>query len=108
MTLIETVRQQAGQAWGKAQHGLGQGQAKFDQLQAKRQEQALLRNLGAAYYSQQRQGGSSEAVADALAAMDKHVAAHQPDSSNGSEAPSTDTAGGAGEDPGTAAAPTEP
>jgi hypothetical protein len=90
MALMDTVKQQAGQAWGKAQQGLGQGQAKFDELQAKRKAQALLRDLGAAYYAQQRQGGSDQAVRAALAAMDQHVAAHQQTDPDAGEAPSTD------------------
>ena len=62
MSLTDSVKQQAGQAWGTVQQGLGQGHAKFDELRANRQAQSLLRNLGAAYYAQQREGGSEEAV----------------------------------------------
>jgi hypothetical protein len=92
MALKDTVKQQAGQAWGKAQQGIGQGQAKYDQLQAKRQAQSLLRNLGAAYYAQQREGGSAEAVSSALVAMDQHVAAQQRKNAAGTEASSTNNA----------------
>lgn len=77
MSLTDSVKQQAGQAWGTVQQGLGQGHAKFDELRANRQAQSLLRNLGAAYYAQLREGGSQEAVTAALAAMDKHVEAHR-------------------------------
>jgi hypothetical protein len=101
MALIDTVKQQAEQVWGKAQQGIGQGQAKIDQLQAKRQAQGLLRNLGEAYYAQQRQGGSAEAVTAALAALDRHMAAHQPSDSDGDGAPSTNDAAAPEDHPGT-------
>jgi hypothetical protein len=88
MSFTDSVKQQAGQAWGTVQQGLGQGHAKFDELRANRQAQTLLRNLGAAYYAQQREGGSDEAVAAALAAMDQHVEAHRPPDSGEDAAPS--------------------
>ena len=92
MSLMDNVKQQAGHAWDTAQHGLGQGQAKFDELRANRQAQALLRNLGAAYYAQQREGGSEADVTAALAAMDQHRAAHRPhDDGTGDTASTTDT-----------------
>jgi predicted metal-dependent HD superfamily phosphohydrolase len=89
MSLMDTVKQQAGHAWGTAQHGLGQGQAKFDELRANRQAQALFRNLGAAYYAQQREGGSEADVAAALAALDQHRAAHRPHDDGAVDAPAT-------------------
>ena len=46
-----------------------------DEMQAKRQSQTLFRRLGEAYYAQERQGGSAEAVASALTALDQHVVA---------------------------------
>jgi hypothetical protein len=75
VSLVEKVKQQAEHAVGLAQQGVTQGQAKFDQMQAKRQSQTLFRRLGEAYYAQQREAGSSEAVTAALAALDEHVAA---------------------------------
>jgi hypothetical protein len=73
--LVDKVKEQAEHAGRVAQQGLSQGQAKIDQLQAKRQSQALFRRLGEAYYAEQRQEGSAEAVTAALAALDEHVAA---------------------------------
>jgi uncharacterized protein (DUF2164 family) len=73
--LVDKVKEQAEHAGRVAQQGLSQGQAKIDQMQAKRQSQFLFRRLGEAYYAQQRQGGSAEAVTAALAALDEHVAA---------------------------------
>jgi hypothetical protein len=75
MSLVDKVKQQAEHAVGLAHQGVTQGQAKYDQMQAKRQSQTLFRRLGEAYYAQQRQGGSAEAVTAALVALDDHVAA---------------------------------
>jgi hypothetical protein len=75
VSLVDKVKQQAEHAVGLAQQGVTQGQAKLDQMQAKRQSQTLFRRLGEAYYAQQRQGGSAEAVTAALVALDEHVAA---------------------------------
>lgn len=86
MSLTDSVKQQAGQAWGTVQQGLGQGHAKFDELRANRQAQSLFRNLGAAYYAQQREGGPEEAVTAALAALDQHLEAHRPPEAGGDEA----------------------
>jgi hypothetical protein len=71
----DKVKEQAEHAVDIAKQGVSQGQAKLDQLQAKRQSQTLFRRLGEAYYAQQRQDGSAEAVTAALAALDQHVAA---------------------------------
>jgi hypothetical protein len=103
MALIDKVKQQAEQAVGLAQHGLSQGQAKLGEVQAKRQAQALLRNLGAAYYAQQREGGSEAAVTAALAALDEHVAAHPPTDAGATQASSTEEAASTGPAGGTPA-----
>ena len=76
MGLMDKVKAQAEQAVAKAQQGVAQGKEKVEEIQAKKQGDALLRNLGAAYFSQQRSGGSADAVATALAAVDAHVAEH--------------------------------
>ena len=76
MGLMDKVKQQAGQALVKAQQGVSQGQAKLDQVQAKRQADLLLRDLGAAYYASQRTGGPQDAVDAAMRLVDEHVAAH--------------------------------
>ena len=75
MGLMDKVKQQAEQALAKAQQGVNQGQAKLDELQSKRQADALLRDLGAAYYAQVRQNGPADAVTAALAAVDEHASA---------------------------------
>jgi hypothetical protein len=76
MGLMDKVKQQAEQALAKAQQGVSQGQAKIDQVQAKRQGDVLLRDLGAAYYAMQRSGGPADAVDAAMKLVDEHVASH--------------------------------
>jgi hypothetical protein len=78
MGLMDKVKAQAEQAMAKAQQGVTQGQAKLEAYQAKQGTGALLRDLGAAYYAQQRTGGSPDAVTAALAALDSHAAEHGP------------------------------
>ncbi len=73
MGLMDKVKQGAGQALTKAQQGVNQGKAKLDQAQAKHQWDGLLRELGAAVYAEQRQGGPADAVTAALAALDEHA-----------------------------------
>jgi hypothetical protein len=76
MGLMDKVKAQAEQAVAKGQQAMAQGQSKVEELQAKRQGDALLRDLGAAYFAQQRSGGSAEAVTAALGKVDAHVAEH--------------------------------
>jgi hypothetical protein len=76
MGLLDKVKAQAEQVAVKAQQGMNQGQAKLDAMQAKKQGDALLRELGAAYFAQQRSDGSADAVAAALAKVDAHVSEH--------------------------------
>lgn len=78
MGLLDKVKQGAGTALNKAQEGVQQGKSKLDHAQAKRQWDGLLEKLGAAVYAQRRQGGPSEAVDAALAALDEHEATHGP------------------------------
>lgn len=78
MSFLDKVKAQTEQLAQKAQHGVAKGQAKLDQMTAKKQADALLRDLGAAYYAQQRSGGGDTAVTDALAKVDAHVAEHGP------------------------------
>ena len=76
MGLMDKVKAQAEQAVAKAQQGAAQGQSKLNAMQAKKHGDALLRDLGAAYYAEQRSGGSADAVKAALAAVDAHSATH--------------------------------
>ena len=70
MGLMDKMKEQAAQALHKAQQGVSQGKAKIDEAQAKHQWDGLLRDLGAAVYAEQREGGSSDAVTAALVALD--------------------------------------
>ena len=78
MGIMDKVKAQAEVAKTKAQEGLAMGQAKVEAFQDKRAADGLLRDLGSAYYAQQRSGGSQQAVDDAVAALDKHVAENGP------------------------------
>lgn len=78
MGFMDKAREAAQQATAKAQQGLAQGQAKIDEVQTSRAADGLLRDVGAAFYAEQRTGGSHEAVVAALGAPDAHVAAHGP------------------------------
>jgi len=83
MGLMDKVKQGAGTALNKAQQGVNQGKAKIDQAQSKRQWEGLLHNLGAAIWAEQREGGSSAAVAAAWAALDEHLASNGPVEADG-------------------------
>lgn len=78
MGFLDKAKEAAQQATAKAQQGMAQGQAKLGEVQAKRAADGLLRDLGAAFYAEQRQGGSSESVVTALRALDTHVAQNGP------------------------------
>lgn len=85
---------------------MSQGQAKLDQLQAKRQAEGLLRNLDAASYAQQRKGASGDAVAAAMTALDEHVATHGPIDTGAEVIDVTDSAAAPGTAATAASAPT--
>ncbi len=113
MGLLDKVKAQAEQAMTKAQQGMAQGQAKLDQMQSKRHTDALLRDLGAAVYAEQRRGGANQAVLDALGALDAFAAEEgpidlTPGTSGTSGAPGTPGAPGPGGFAGPQAAPTMP
>ena len=74
MGFMDKVKVQADALAQKAQQGAAQGQAKLDEMQAKRQANALLRDVGATYYAEMRTGGSHDAVEAALVRVDQHVA----------------------------------
>jgi|SRR5665648_403979 len=78
MGFMDKAREGARQATAKAQQGFAKGQAKLDDLQASRAADGLLRDLGTAFYAEQRSGGAHEAVVAALGAVDAHVGAHGP------------------------------
>ncbi|MGH7608675.1 MAG: hypothetical protein ACREOD_01840 [Candidatus Dormibacteria bacterium] len=75
---MDKLKGQAEQVAARAQQGTAQVQAKFDSVQAKRAADALLRDLGAAYYAEQRQSAAHEPVERALAALDAHASQNGP------------------------------
>jgi hypothetical protein len=94
MGLMDKVKQSAETALNKAQQGVNQGKAKIDQAQSKRQWDGLLHNLGAAIWAEQREGGSSDAVTAAWAALDEHLAANGPVEADASAGETATSAGG--------------
>jgi hypothetical protein len=71
MGLMDKVKAQAEQAVAKGKQGVAQGQAKVGELQTNKKVDGLLRDLGAAYYAEQRESGSHDAVVSALAAVEE-------------------------------------
>ncbi|MGH3503468.1 MAG: hypothetical protein ACRDQA_21595 [Nocardioidaceae bacterium] len=78
MSFVDKAKDAAQQAMSQAQQGLAQGQSKIDEVQSKRQLDGLYKDLGAAYYAEQRSGASHDTVTAALGAVDRwhHEQAH--------------------------------
>lgn len=72
MPLFDKVKEQAAQAAQKAQEAAQRGQSKLDEAQAKRKEDALLRDLGAAVYAERTGGGSSGEIDRLVAEITAH------------------------------------
>ncbi len=78
MGLMDKAKEAALKGKQSAQHLAQQGQAKVESVQQSREEAALFKTLGEAYYGEQRKGGDHGAVATALDALDAHFAAAPP------------------------------
>lgn len=81
MGLMDRVKEQAATATAAAKDAAQKGHAKLDELQAKRVADALLRDLGAAVYSQQAGHGtpsSQDDVDQLIAALKEHEEANGP------------------------------
>lgn len=78
MGFMDKVKASAETLSQKAQETVAQGQAKVEELQVKRAADALLRDLGAAVYAAERQGGDPTQVAKALGDLDVHLNQHGP------------------------------
>jgi hypothetical protein len=76
MTLLDKAKVAAEKAAAAGKQGMQQGQAKIDAIQTKRKAEALLRELGAAYYAELRHGGSHDAVESVVQALDNHEKEH--------------------------------
>lgn len=76
MTLLDKAKVAAEKAAARGKQGVQQGQAKIDAIQTKRKADALLRELGSAYYAELRHGGGHDAVEAAVDALDSHEKEH--------------------------------
>ena len=63
----------------QAQRGIQQGKEKYEEVQAQRAGNDLLRKLGAACYRKERGSGSAEEVGRALDALADHIRVHGDD-----------------------------
>ena len=87
------MKEQAAQAAQKAQEAAQRGQAKIDEAQAKRHEDALLRDLGAAVYAERTATVSSGS--DEIDRLVAEITAHR--AAQATSTPAESTAGGAPE-----------
>jgi hypothetical protein len=81
MALFDKVKSQAQDVAKRAQEAGKVGQAKLDEFQAKRQLDALYRDLGEAVYAERTgaPGASSEAVDECVGAIAKQMRANAAD-----------------------------
>jgi hypothetical protein len=70
---LDKAKQVAQQALDEAKKGVETGQAKLDDVQAKKEAGRVLAALGAAFYAEQRSGGARSDVDEALKAVDEYV-----------------------------------
>lgn len=75
MGLLDKVKEQASQTLEKATKASVAGQAKLDAFQAKRQVDQLLRQIGAAVYTQQT-GGSAADVSELVSQIQQIESTH--------------------------------
>ena len=81
MGLLDKAKQQANQLAQKGQEAAKKGQEKLETVQAKKQADALFRDLGAAIYAERTGKGTAETAAEIerlLAALRSHEAAQGP------------------------------
>jgi hypothetical protein len=101
MGLMDKMKAQATQVAQRAQEAGKAGQAKLEEAQAKRRADALLRDLGAAIYSERRDGPTPETeerIEQLVAQLSRHEAEHGPAATAGGSA--TGTSGPAASPPG--------
>lgn len=115
MGFLDKVKEQAAQATAVAKDAAQKGQAKLEDLQAKKGADGLLRDLGAAAYAQQTGRGTATTEADLeriVAALHAFEAEHGPIDLSvapaGGAAPPPPPASGAPAATPAAAAPTAP
>jgi hypothetical protein len=74
MGFLDKAKEAANQALVATQQAAEKGQTKVAAMQAGRTEGQLYSALGQAFYAEQRRGGPTQAVADALGHLDAHFA----------------------------------
>jgi hypothetical protein len=72
MGFLDKAKEAANQALVATQQAAEKGQTKVAAMQAGRTEGQLYTALGSAFYAEQRHSGPTQAVVDALAALDAH------------------------------------
>ncbi|MGA4541681.1 hypothetical protein ACPA54_17000 [Uniformispora flossi] len=72
------------QAKEKVRETVATGKLKADEFQANRAQSDLFKQLGAAYYAEQRQGAPHDEVARLLGLLDAHAESHAKDGGTGS------------------------
>jgi hypothetical protein len=75
MGFLDKAKEAAEKAMASAQQAAQQGQAKVGAYQQGKSENELYRNLGEAFYREQRSGGDRQSVQASLDALDAHMAA---------------------------------
>ena len=103
MGFLDKVKEQAAVATAVAKDAAQKGQAKLDDYQAKRDADALLRDLGAVAYAEQTGRGTATTATDVeqlIAKLQAHEATHGPidlsPSASRPDAPGSPGAGYAG------------
>jgi len=81
MGFKDTMKTNAESLARRGKEAGAKGQAKMESIQAKRRGDALLHDLGAALYLEQRLGGSADATRRLVAVLDEHAAEHGLDTS---------------------------
>lgn len=102
MGFLDKAKQQASQLAQKAQEGLKTGQTKLDDMQSKKKEDALLRDLGAAFFAE-RTGRATPETAGEIQRLMGELRAHEAETGPIKTAPTAHTA-----DPGAGAAQAAP
>jgi cob(I)alamin adenosyltransferase len=81
MGLLDKVKAQATQVQASAKEAAQKGQAKLDQVQAKRAADTMLHDLGAAFYAQHTDRGTASTQSDIdrlIEALQAHEQANGP------------------------------
>jgi hypothetical protein len=100
MALMDKMKAQAAQLAQKAQEAGKAGQSKFEDVQARRRADGLLRDLGAAYYAKRSGTATGETdgeIERLVGELTAHESEHGPlDASDEASSASDDTTGASG------------